>query len=68
MIENHTEKKINTFWLDNGGEFTSNEFKELRKCLGIKRDSEGPQATHIEGCHEFEKGFAECVAKNQISS
>ena len=29
LIENYTEKKIKIFWLDNGGEFTSNEFKEL---------------------------------------
>ena len=29
LIEKHTEKKIKTFQLDNGGEFTSNEFKEL---------------------------------------
>ena len=27
FIENNTEKKINTFQSDNGGEFTSNEFK-----------------------------------------
>ena len=27
LIENHTEKKIKTFRSDNGGEFTSNEFK-----------------------------------------
>ena len=27
LIENHTKKKINTFQLDNGGEFTSNDFK-----------------------------------------
>ena len=27
LIENHKEKKIKTFRLDNGGEFTSNEFK-----------------------------------------
>ena len=35
LIENHTEKKIKTFQLDNGGEFTSNEFKELLRgsCL-----------------------------------
>ena len=26
LIENHTEKKVKTFWSDNGGEFTSNEF------------------------------------------
>ena len=27
LIENHTKKKIKTFRLDNGREFTSNEFK-----------------------------------------
>ena len=27
LIENHTKKKIKTFRSDNGGEFTSNEFK-----------------------------------------
>ena len=27
LIENHTENKIKTFRSDNGGEFTSNEFK-----------------------------------------
>ena len=32
----------------------------------FERDSEILQANHIEGCHEFDKGFAECVAKNQI--
>ena len=31
MIENHTEKNINTFRSDNGEEFTSNEFKEIYK-------------------------------------
>ena len=29
LIENHTENKIKTFRLDNGGEFTSNEFKNI---------------------------------------
>ena len=38
LIENHTEKKIKTFRSDNGGEFTSNEFKALCKYLGIKRE------------------------------
>ena len=37
-IENHTEKKINTFQSDNGREFTSNEFKRLCKDSGIKRE------------------------------
>ena len=33
LIKNYIEKKIR---LDNGGEFTSNEFKELCKDSGIK--------------------------------
>ena len=40
--ENHTEKKIKTFLLDNGEEFTSNEFKELCKESGIKRELSTP--------------------------
>ena len=42
LIENHTENKIKTFRSDNGREFTSNEFKELCKELGIKRDLSTP--------------------------
>ena len=42
LIENHTEKKIKTFRLDNDGEFTSNEFKELCKGSGIKRELSTP--------------------------
>ena len=42
LIENHIEKKIKTFLSDNGGEFTSNEFKELCKDFGIKRDLSTP--------------------------
>ena len=38
LIENHTEKNIKTIRSDNGKEFTSNEFKDLCKDLGIKRD------------------------------
>ena len=42
LIENHNEKKIKTFRSDNGGEFTSNEFKELCKDLRIKREFSTP--------------------------
>ena len=38
LIENQTEKKIKTFRSNNGGEFTSNEFKES----GIKRELSTP--------------------------
>ena len=39
LIENHTENKIKTFRSNISGEFTSNEFKELCKDSGIKRES-----------------------------
>ena len=42
LIENHTENKIKTFRSDNGREFTSNEFKDLCKESGIKRDLSTP--------------------------
>ena len=42
LIENHTEKKIKTFRSNNGGEFTLNEFKELCKQSGIKRELSTP--------------------------
>ena len=42
LIENHTEKKIKTFQSDNGGEFTSDEFKELCKDSWIKRELTSP--------------------------
>ena len=42
LIENHTEKKIKNFRLDNGEEFTLNEFKELCKESGIKRELSTP--------------------------
>ena len=42
LIENDTKNKIKTFRSDNGGEFTSNEFKELCKDSGIKRELSTP--------------------------
>ena len=42
LIENHTKKKIKIFRLDNGGEFASNEFKNLCIDSGIKRELTTP--------------------------
>ena len=42
LIKNHTEKKIKMIRSYNGGEFTSNEFKELCKEAGIKREFSTP--------------------------
>ena len=52
LIENHTEKKIKTIRSDNGGEFTSNEFKELCKDSGIKRELSSPYNPQENGIAE----------------
>ena len=52
LIENHTENKIKTFLSDNGGEFTSNEFKELCKDSGTKRELTTPYNPQQNGVAE----------------
>ena len=52
MIENHTEKKIKIFLSDNGEEFTSNEFKELCRDLGINRELTTPYNPQHNGVAE----------------
>ena len=52
LIENHTEKKIKTFRSDNGGEFKTNEFKDLCKDLGIKRELTTPYNPQENGLHK----------------
>ena len=53
LIENHTEKKIKNFRSDNGVEFTSNEFKDLCKELGIMRDLSTPYNPQQNGIVEW---------------
>ena len=38
LIENLSEKKIKILRSDNGGEFTSNDFNDFCKEVGIKRE------------------------------
>ena len=52
LIENNTEKKIQTFRSDNGGEFTSNELKELLKESRINRDLFAPYNPQQNGIAE----------------
>ena len=52
LIKNHTEKKIKTIQSDNGGEFTLNEFKELCKEAGIKRELSTPYNPQQNGVAE----------------
>ena len=52
MIENHSEKCIKTLRSDNGGEFTSNEFSEICKKAGIKRELTSPYNPQQNGVAE----------------
>jgi transposase InsO family protein len=38
LVENQTGKKIKVLRLDNGGEYTSNDFRDFFKEAGIKRE------------------------------
>ena len=38
LVENQTDRKINILRSDNGGEFTSDEFKELCRVSRIKKE------------------------------
>ena len=66
MIENHTEKKIKTFQLDNGGEFTSNEFKELCIDSRIKRELSTPYNPQQNGVVERNNGTIMKAAKAML--
>jgi transposase InsO family protein len=46
LVKNLSEKKKNILKLDNGGEFTSDEFKAFCKKVGIKRDPSTPYNPH----------------------
>ena len=52
LIEHHTKNNIKTFRSNNGGEFTSNEFKELCKDSGIKRELSTPYNPQQNGIAE----------------
>ena len=52
LEENHNENKINTLRSDNGGEFTSKNFKTLCKESGIKRELSIPYNPQQNGVAE----------------
>ena len=49
LVENQTKRKIKTPWSYNDGELTSEEFKELYRDSGIKREFSTPYNPHHNG-------------------
>ena len=62
-VENHTERKIKTLQSDYGGEFTSEEFKELCRESGIKRELSTPYNPQQNGVMERKNQTIMGVAK-----
>jgi transposase len=52
LVENSIERTIKTLRSDNGGEFTSKEFKEYYKEVGIKRELSTPYNPQQNGIAE----------------
>ena len=52
LVENLFEKKIKVFISDNGGEFTSGEFKTFYSEVGIKRELSTPYNPQQNGVAE----------------
>jgi transposase InsO family protein len=52
LVENLSKKKINILRSDNGGEFTSDEFKALCEDIGIKRELSTPYNPQQNGVEE----------------
>ena len=56
-MENLSEKKTKTLRLDNGGEFTSNEFKKFCKEVRIKREITSPYNPQQNGVAEIKNRY-----------
>ena len=52
LIENHSERRIETMRLDNGGEYTSKYFESFCKEVGIKRELTTPYNPQQNGVAE----------------
>jgi transposase InsO family protein len=52
LVQNLSEREIKTLRSDNGGEFTSNEFKTFSKEVGIKRELSTPSNPQQNGVVE----------------
>ena len=66
LIENYIQEKIKIFRSDNGREFRSNEFKELCKDSGIKREFTTPYNPQQNGVAEMKNRMIMEVARAML--
>lgn len=66
LAENQTRKKIKILRIDNGGEYTSNDFKDFCKDVGIKREVTIPYNHQQNGVVERKNKTILEVAKAMI--
>ena len=66
LVEKLSEKQIKILRSDNGGEFTSNEFNDYRKKVGIKRELTIPYNPQQNGVAERKNRSIMKVVKSMI--
>ena len=66
LVENQIDMKIKILRSDNGGEFTSEEFKEICRESGIKRELSTPYNPHQNGVAEQKNRTIMGVAKTML--
>ena len=66
MIENLSNKKIKTLCSDNGGEYTSKEFEDFCKDVGIKRELTTPYNPQQNGVAEIKNTTVMDAMKTMI--
>ena len=66
LVENETNLKIKCLRLDNGGEFTSNEFNEYCETHGIKRQFSAAKTPQQNGFVERKNRIVQEAARTML--
>ena len=67
LVENDTDLKIKFLRSNNGGEFTSNDFEEFCKTLGIRRRYSTAETPHQNGVVERKNIHVQGIARTMLN-